>query len=71
MFRLSGEVVNGLREYCTWSLSQVLLFATLWTVAPQAPLSMGFFRQYWSGSPFPSPGDLPNQGLNLHLLNCR
>ena len=35
--------------------------ATLWTVAHQAPLSMGFFRQeYWSGLPFPSPGDLPN-----------
>ena len=35
--------------------------ATLWTVAYQAPLSMGFSRQeYWSGLPFPSPGDLPN-----------
>ena len=43
------------------SLSHVLLFATPWTVARQAPLSMGFFRQdYWSGLPFPSPGDLPN-----------
>ena len=37
------------------------LFATLWTVAHQAPLSMGFSRQeYWSGLPFPSPGDLPD-----------
>ena len=37
-------------------LSRVLLFATLWTVAHQAPPSMGFFRQeYWSGLPFPSP----------------
>ena len=36
-------------------------FATPWTVAHQAPLSMGFPRQeYWSGFPFPSPGDLPN-----------
>ena len=35
--------------------------ATPWTVACQAPLSMGFSRQdYWSGLPFPSPGDLPN-----------
>ena len=43
------------------SLSCVWLFATLWTVAYQAPLSMGFSRQeYWSGLPFPSPGDLPN-----------
>ena len=36
-------------------------FATPWAVAPQAPLSMGFSRQgYWSGLPFPSPGDLPD-----------
>ena len=35
-----------------------------WTVAHQAPLSMGFSRQeYWSGLPFPSPGDLPNPGI--------
>ena len=46
------------------SLSRVRLFATLWTVAQQAPLSMGFSRQeYWSGLPFPSPGDLPNPGI--------
>ena len=46
------------------SLSRVRLFATLWTIAYQAPLSMGFFRQeYWSGLPFPSPGDLPNPGI--------
>ena len=39
-------------------------FATLWTVARQAPLSMGFSRQeYWSGLPFPSPGDLPHPGI--------
>ena len=46
------------------SLSCVQLFATPWTVAYQAPLSMDFSRQkYWSGSPFPSPGDLPNPGV--------
>ena len=46
------------------SLSCVLLLVTLWTVAHQAPLSMGFSRQeYWSGVPFPSPGDLPNPGI--------
>ena len=46
------------------SLSHVSLFATLWTAAHQAPLSMGFSRQeYWSGLPFPSPGDLPNPGI--------
>ena len=38
--------------------------ATPWTVAYQAPLSMGFSRQeYWSGLPFPSPGDLPDPGI--------
>ena len=43
------------------SLSRARLFATLWTVAYQAPLSMGFSRQeYWSGLPFSSPGDLPD-----------
>ena len=42
---------------------------TPWTVALQAPLSMGFSRQEnWSGLPFPPPGDLPNQGSNLSLL---
>ena len=39
----------------------VQLLETLWTVARQAPLSMGFFRQeYWTGSPYPPPGDPPN-----------
>ena len=46
------------------SLSSVGLFATPWTVAQQAPLSMGFSRQeYWSGLPFPSPGDLPDPAI--------
>ena len=45
-------------------LSRVRLFVTPWTAAHQAPPSMGFSRQeYWSGSPFPSPGDLPNPGI--------
>ena len=48
------------------SLSHVRLFATPWNVTYQAPLSMGFSRQeYWSGLPFPSPGDLPNPGIKL------
>ena len=47
------------------SLSCVQLFATPWTVAYQAPQSMGFSRQeYWRGLPFPSPGDLPNPGID-------
>ena len=46
------------------SLSRVQLFETPWTVAYQAPLSMGFSRQEcWSGLPFPSPGDLPDPGI--------
>ena len=46
------------------SLSCVLLFVTPWTGAYQASPSMGFSRQeYWSGLPFPSPGDLPNPGI--------
>ena len=46
------------------SLSHVQLFRTPWTVAYQAPLSMGFFGQeHWSGLPFPSPGYLPNPGI--------
>ena len=45
-------------------LSHVRLFVTPWTVAYQAPPSMGFSRQeYWSGLPFPSPGDLPEPGI--------
>ena len=46
------------------SLSCVRLFVTPWTIAYQASLSMGFSRQeYWSGLPFPSPGDLPHPGI--------
>ena len=46
------------------SLSCVRLFATPWTVACQALLSMGFSKQeYWSGLPFPSPGDFPHPGI--------
>ena len=45
-------------------LSRVSLFATPWTVAYQAPPSMGFSRQEcWSGLPFPSPGDLTDPGI--------
>ena len=44
--------------------SRVRLFGTPWTVAYQAPPSMGFSRQEcWTGLPFPSPGDLPNPGI--------
>ena len=53
-------------------LSCVQLFATSYTVARQAPLSMEFSRQeYWSGLPFPSPGDLPDPRIKPSLLHCR
>ena len=56
---------------CLLSISHVQLFATLWTVAHQAPLSMKLSRQeYWSGLPFPSPGIFLSQGSNPGLLHC-
>ena len=49
---------------CLCVLSRVWVFATLWTVACQAPLSIGFPRQeYWSGLLFLTPGDLPHPGI--------
>ena len=49
---------------CAQFLSHVQFFATPWTVAHQAPLSIGFPRQeYWTGLPFPSPEDLPTPGI--------
>ena len=65
---MTGKEKTGLRwlelAVKVKSLSRVRLFATPWTVAYQASPSMGFSRQeYWSGLPFPSPGDLPNPGI--------
>jgi len=52
------------------SFSCIWLFATLWTVAFQAPLSVGFSRQeYWSGLPCPPPGDLPNLVMGRSLMS--
>ena len=68
-FRISRMHLNldseTLQIVCVLScFSHVRLFATLWTVAHQAPLSMGFSRQeYWSRLPFASPGDLPDPGI--------
>ena len=54
---------------CCVVLRHVCLSATPWTVARQAPLSKGFPRQeYWSGFPFPSPGDLPDPGTESRSL---
>ena len=48
------------------------LFATSWTVVSQAPLSMEFSRQeYWSGLPYPPPGDLPDPGIEPTSLYPR
>ena len=53
----------------TSRFSHVRLFVTIWTVACQAPLSMGLSRQeYWSGLPCPSPGDRPYLGILLVSL---
>ena len=61
---LGRKAMTNLVKVKVKSLSCVRLFATPWTVAYQAPLSMGFSRQEcWSGLPFPSPGDLPNPGI--------
>ena len=63
------------RCLCAKSLSCVLVFATPWTVARQAPLPMGFSRQeHCSGLLCPPPGHLPDPGMNLCLLcllHCR
>ena len=62
-------------DYVLSRYIRVRLFATLWTGACQAPLSMGFSKQeYWSWLPFPSPEDLPDPGIepaSLHLLHYR
>ena len=65
MYRIyKDECAMCMLPVCAESLSHVWLFATPWTVAQQAPLSMGFSRQeYWSGLPCPPPGGLPNQGI--------
>ena len=57
---------------CASHFSRVQLFATPWTVARQAPLSMGFSRQEsWSGLPCPPPGDLPDTGTETAFLMSR
>ena len=57
-------LVFGARACMLRCFTRARLCATLWTVACQAPLSMGFSRQeYWSGLPCPPPGDLPNPGI--------
>ena len=63
--KMTGQRELGKLLRLLFSLSVMFnSFATLWTVAHQAPLSVGFSRQeYWSGVPFSSPGDLPDPGI--------
>ena len=68
-FLLDSEV----NQLCyAQSLSHVQHFATPWTAARQALLSMGFSRQeYWSGLPCPPPGDLPSPGIEIRQLSLQ
>ena len=60
----SGKELENVHAHVLSHFSSVWLFATLWTVACQAPLSMGFSRQeHWSRLPCPSPGDLSDPGI--------
>ena len=69
--RWQGEV----REWRWWFCRSVVadwLSAIPWAAAHQTPLSMEFSRQeYWSGLPFPTPGDLPDPGIKLRSPHCR
>ena len=65
---------SGEMSLCSWvwsHFSRVWVFATPWTVACQAPLSMGFCRQeHWIGLPCPPPGDLPDPGIKPPSVSC-
>ena len=66
----AGRLTILLASLCpACMITHLQLFGTPWTVASQAPLSMRFPRQeYWSGLPFPPPGDLPYPGIKLMSL---
>ena len=58
---LQIRIKSQIKSFCSIAMSDSV---TLWTAAYQVSLSMGFSRQeYWSGLPFPPPGDLPNSGM--------
>ena len=64
--KVGGDMYN---RHHTLLCSAVSDSTTLWTIHHQAPLSVGFPRQeHWSGFPFPSPGDLPNPGIEPSVL---
>ena len=70
-----SHTIHLLTTAAAQALSRVPLCETPQTVARQAPLSMGFSRQeYWSGLPFPPPGDLPDPGIDIlmcYLTNVK
>ena len=69
IFLLLGLRVLHIFWICVQSLSCVQIFAASWIIAHQAPLSMGFPREeYWSGLPFPCPGNLPVPGIETRSL---
>ena len=75
MFQVYRKAYIYIHTHTLWSESEVtqscLIFATSWTVAHQAPRSMGFSRhEYWSGLPFSSSGIFPTQELNPGLPRC-
>ena len=72
IFPIILTLLGNIERKERYRLSRVQLFVTLWTVAHRAALSIGFPRQeYWSGLPFPSPGDLPNPRTEpLSLESC-
>ena len=66
------QLLNLFIYYCCLVTKSCLTLVILWTAAYQAPLSMGFpSQEYWSGLPFPSPGDLPHPVVEPHFLHCR
>ena len=66
---LMSSYINGACICMLICFSCIQLCVTLWAVAHQAPLSMGFSRQeYWTGLPFPPPRDCPNPGIELMSL---
>ena len=68
MLVFSKSFTASFSSVCVCSVI-VQFFAALWTVACQVPLSMKFSRQYyWSGLPFPTPGDLPDLGIKTWSL---
>ena len=70
-FQWNGTGYSLLRACMCWPLSYVRLFVAPWTGAHQTRLSMEFSRQeYWSGVPFPPPGDLPDPKIEPGFSHC-